>query len=162
MLEEEIITKVVITRPVREAGESLGFLPGSYLEKLHPYLLPLLDAFYEIVGKATTDKWMEDGTLEILPLAFARGITRKNCLLILDEAQNATLTQLRMFLTRIGLESKMIINGDPRQKDINVNDFKFVFDKLDGMENVSCITLTNEDIKRHPLIAEILTRIGEE
>ena len=118
MLIEKKIERVILSRPAVEAGEKLGFLPGDMKEKVDPYLRPLYDALYELFGADKIDKKIEAGEIEIAPLAFMRGRTLKNCFAILDEAQNATETQIKMFLTRIGENSKLVVNGDPSQIDL--------------------------------------------
>ena len=118
MLMEKKIDRVILSRPAVEAGEKLGFLPGDMKEKVDPYLRPLYDALYELFGADKIDKKIESGEIEIAPLAFMRGRTLKNCFAILDEAQNATETQIKMFLTRIGENSKLVVNGDPTQIDL--------------------------------------------
>ena len=115
---EKKIERVILSRPAVEAGEKLGFLPGDMKEKVDPYLRPLYDALYELFGADKIDKKIETGEIEIAPLAFMRGRTLKNCFAILDEAQNATETQIKMFLTRIGENSKLVVNGDPSQIDL--------------------------------------------
>ena len=118
LLMEKKIERVILSRPAVEAGEKLGFLPGDMKEKVDPYLRPLYDALYELFGVDKIDKKIESGEIEIAPLAFMRGRTLKNCFAILDEAQNATETQIKMFLTRIGENSKLVVNGDPSQIDL--------------------------------------------
>ena len=118
LLMEKKIDRVILSRPAVEAGEKLGFLPGDMKEKVDPYLRPLYDALYELFGAEKIDKKIENGEIEIAPLAFMRGRTLKNCYAILDEAQNATETQIKMFLTRIGENSKLVVNGDPSQIDL--------------------------------------------
>ena len=118
LLIEKKIDRVILSRPAVEAGEKLGFLPGDMKEKVDPYLRPLYDALYELFGADKIDKKIETGEIEIAPLAFMRGRTLKNCFAILDEAQNATETQIKMFLTRIGENSKLVVNGDPSQVDL--------------------------------------------
>ena len=118
LLMEKKIDRVILSRPAVEAGEKLGFLPGDLKEKVDPYLRPLYDALYELFGVDKIDKKIETGEIEIAPLAFMRGRTLKNCFAILDEAQNATETQIKMFLTRIGENSKLVVNGDPTQVDL--------------------------------------------
>ena len=118
LLMEKKIDRVILSRPAVEAGEKLGFLPGDMKEKVDPYLRPLYDALYELFGADKIDKKIETGEIEIAPLAFMRGRTLKNCFAILDEAQNATETQIKMFLTRIGENSKLVVNGDPSQVDL--------------------------------------------
>ena len=127
LLMEKKIDRVILSRPAVEAGEKLGFLPGDMKEKVDPYLRPLYDALYELFGADKIEKKIETGEIEIAPLAFMRGRTLKNCFAILDEAQNATETQIKMFLTRIGENSKLVVNGDPSQVDL-INKKTFWFD----------------------------------
>lgn len=161
MLEAGEIKQIVITRPICGAGESLGAMPGDVLEKIHPYLLPVLECFYEFLGTTKTKALIEEGVIQLIPLALMRGLTRKNCLMILDEAQNATLGQIRLFLTRLGENSKMVINGDIKQRDIRDSGLQEVWQKLKKVEGIECIELSREDIVRHPLISIILDKIGE-
>ena len=116
-LKKNIIKKIIITRPAVEAGEKLGFLPGDLKEKVDPYLIPIYDALYEFMGKETIDKFIEKGVIEIAPLAYMRGRTLDNAFIILDEAQNTTSNQMKMFITRLGFHSKMVITGDITQVD---------------------------------------------
>ena len=160
LLIEKRIDRVILSRPAVEAGEKLGFLPGDMKEKVDPYLRPLYDALYELFGADKIDKKIETGEIEIAPLAFMRGRTLKNCFAILDEAQNATETQIKMFLTRIGENSKLVVNGDPSQIDLinksqsglvkskilkNLEEIKIEFDHNDVADPlVSLLGLSNK------------------
>ena len=155
MLLEKKIERVILSRPAVEAGEKLGFLPGDMKEKVDPYLRPLYDALYELFGAEKIDKKIETGEIEIAPLAFMRGRTLKNCFAILDEAQNATETQIKMFLTRIGENSKLIVNGDPSQIDlINKNQSGLIKSKniLKNLSEIKIIEFDHNDVVRHPIV----------
>jgi len=159
MLMEKKIERVILSRPAVEAGEKLGFLPGDMKEKVDPYLRPLYDALYELFGFETIDKKIETGEIEIAPLAFMRGRTLKNCFAILDEAQNATETQIKMFLTRIGENSKLAVNGDPSQVDlINKSYSGLVKSKniLSDIKEVKIVEFDHKDVVRHPLVSKII------
>ena len=159
LLMEKKIERVILSRPAVEAGEKLGFLPGDMKEKVDPYLRPLYDALYELFGADKIDKKIETGEIEIAPLAFMRGRTLKNCFAILDEAQNATETQIKMFLTRIGENSKLVVNGDPSQVDlINKRDSGLIKSKniLKGLEEIKIIEFDHHDVVRHPLVSKII------
>jgi phosphate starvation-inducible protein PhoH and related proteins len=159
LLMEKKIERVILSRPAVEAGEKLGFLPGDMKEKVDPYLRPLYDALYELFGADKIDKKIETGEIEIAPLAFMRGRTLKNCFAILDEAQNATETQIKMFLTRIGENSKLVVNGDPSQVDlINKNDSGLVKSKniLKDLKEIKIIEFDHNDVVRHPLVSKII------
>jgi len=159
MLMEKKIERVILSRPAVEAGEKLGFLPGDMKEKVDPYLRPLYDALYELFGVDKVDKKIESGEIEIAPLAFMRGRTLKNCFAILDEAQNATETQIKMFLTRIGENSKLVVNGDPTQIDlINKFDSGLVKSKniLKNLKEIKIIEFDHNDVVRHPLVSKII------
>ena len=156
MLMEKKVERVILSRPAVEAGEKLGFLPGDMKEKVDPYLRPLYDALYELFG---FDKKIETGEIEIAPLAFMRGRTLKNCFAILDEAQNATDTQIKMFLTRIGENSKLVVNGDPSQIDlINKSHSGLVKSKniLSDIKEVKIVEFDHADVVRHPLVSKII------
>ena len=156
------IEKIVLTRPVVEAGEALGFLPGDLKEKLHPYLLPLLDSIEDHVGPFMLQKLMEQGKIEVAPLAFMRGRTFNNAFVILDEAQNTTREQMRMFLTRLGYNSQFCINGDPTQSDLELqinaeHGLAWAVRKLRGaLAEVSIVEFRSKDIVRNPLIGKLL------
>ena len=159
MLIEKKIERVILSRPAVEAGEKLGFLPGDMKEKVDPYLRPLYDALYELFGADKIDKKIESGEIEIAPLAFMRGRTLKNCFAILDEAQNATETQIKMFLTRIGENSKLVVNGDPSQIDlINKSQSGLIKSKkiLKGLKEIKFIEFDHKDVIRHPLVSKII------
>ncbi|TVP84698.1 MAG: PhoH family protein [Acholeplasmataceae bacterium] len=153
--------KLILTRPVVEAGESLGFLPGDLKEKVDPYLVPLYDALYEMLGTQTTNALMEKGLIEIAPLAYMRGRTLENAFVILDEAQNTTQGQMKMFLTRLGFASKMVITGDPSQSDLakgTPQGLHQALSILKKMEDIKIITFDKLDVIRHPLVQRILER----
>ncbi len=159
MLMEKKIERVILSRPAVEAGEKLGFLPGDMKEKVDPYLRPLYDALYELFGTDKIDKKIESGEIEIAPLAFMRGRTLKNCFAILDEAQNATETQIKMFLTRIGENSKLVVNGDPSQIDlINKTQSGLIKSKniLQHLKEIKIIEFDHNDVVRHPLVSKII------
>ena len=159
LLMEKKIDRVILSRPAVEAGEKLGFLPGDMKEKVDPYLRPLYDALYELFGADKIDKKIATGEIEIAPLAFMRGRTLKNCFAILDEAQNATETQIKMFLTRIGENSKLVVNGDPSQVDlINKMHSGLVKSKniLKNIEEIKLIEFDHNDVVRHPLVSKII------
>jgi len=160
LLMEKKIERVILSRPAVEAGEKLGFLPGDMKEKVDPYLRPLYDALYELFGADKIDKKIESGEIEIAPLAFMRGRTLKNCVAILDEAQNATETQIKMFLTRIGENSKLVVNGDPSQIDlINKKYSGLVKSKntLKNLKEIKIIEFDHNDVVRHPLVSKIIS-----
>jgi len=159
LLMEKKIERVILSRPAVEAGEKLGFLPGDMKEKVDPYLRPLYDALYELFGADKIDKKIETGEIEIAPLAFMRGRTLKNCFAILDEAQNATETQIKMFLTRIGENSKLVVNGDPSQVDlINKEHSGLIKSKniLKYLKEIKIIEFDHNDVVRHPLVSKII------
>ena len=159
LLMEKKIERVILSRPAVEAGEKLGFLPGDMKEKVDPYLRPLYDALYELFGADKIDKKIETGEIEIAPLAFMRGRTLKNCFAILDEAQNATETQIKMFLTRIGENSKLVVNGDPSQVDlINKAHSGLIKSKniLKYLKEIKIIEFDHNDVVRHPLVSKII------
>ena len=159
LLMEKKIDRVILSRPAVEAGEKLGFLPGDMKEKVDPYLRPLYDALYELFGADKIDKKIETGEIEIAPLAFMRGRTLKNCFAILDEGQNATETQIKMFLTRIGENSKLVVNGDPSQVDlINKSHSGLIKSKniLKDLNEIKIIEFDHTDVVRHPLVSKII------
>ena len=159
LLMEKKIDRVILSRPAVEAGEKLGFLPGDMKEKVDPYLRPLYDALYELFGADKIDKKIETGEIEIAPLAFMRGRTLKNCFAILDEAQNATETQIKMFLTRIGESSKLVVNGDPSQVDlINKSHSGLIKSRniLKDLKEIKIIEFDHTDVVRHPLVSKII------
>ncbi len=159
LLIEKKIERVILSRPAVEAGEKLGFLPGDMKEKVDPYLRPLYDALYELFGADKIDKKIESGEIEIAPLAFMRGRTLKNCFAILDEAQNATETQIKMFLTRIGENSKLVVNGDPSQVDLIDKSKSGLIksrDILKKLKEIKIIEFDHNDVVRHPLVSKII------
>ena len=159
MLLEKKIDRIILSRPAVEAGERLGFLPGDMREKVDPYLRPLYDSLYDLLDYEKIQKKIEIGDIEIAPLAFMRGRTLKNSFAILDEAQNATDTQIKMFLTRIGENSKIVINGDPSQIDLpnksnsGLNRSKKI---LSNIDEISTIDFDHNDVVRHPLVSKIV------
>ena len=152
------IEKIILTRPAVEAGEKLGFLPGDLQEKVDPYLRPLYDALQEMLGVETYAKLMEKGSIEVAPLAYMRGRTLSNAFIILDEAQNTTKEQMKMFLTRMGEGSKMIITGDVTQIDLDGKQSGLLHATrvLDGVEGVGICMLTAKDVVRHPMVMRII------
>jgi phosphate starvation-inducible PhoH-like protein len=152
--------KITITRPIVEAGERLGFLPGSFEDKVHPYMLPIYDTLDELVGTEGPQRTALNKSLEVAPLAYLRGRTFKNSVCILDEAQNCTYTQLKLFLTRLGQNSKLIITGDPKQSDLlgKIAVMEIV-EKLRGVKGIGVVDLPDSSIVRHPLISAIVERI---
>ncbi len=153
------VEKIILTRPAVEAGEKLGFLPGDLQNKVDPYLRPLYDALQEMFGLENYLKLMERGVIEIAPLAYMRGRTLSNAFIILDEAQNTTKEQMKMFLTRLGDGSKMVITGDVTQVDLpegKKSGLKHAAEILRNIEGISVITLTHKDVVRHPLVMNII------
>lgn len=158
-LKEREVKKIVLTRPAVEAGERLGFLPGDMKEKLDPYLQPLYDALHDMIPFKKLETWIEDGTVQIAPLAFMRGRTLENAFVILDEAQNATVSQLKMFLTRMGVSSKFIMTGDSTQIDLpkkNESGLIQAMRILADIEGISIIRFDERDIVRHKLVKRIV------
>lgn len=153
------IKRIILTRPAVEAGESLGFLPGDLKEKVDPYLRPVYDALYTIFGQEHTNRLMERGLIEIAPLAYMRGRTLDDAFVILDEAQNTTIAQMKMFLTRLGFGSKMIINGDRTQIDLPRGVQSGLIDaqdKLQAIKRIKFVTFDEFDVVRHPVVADII------
>ncbi|MDI3311124.1 MAG: PhoH family protein, partial [Thermoanaerobacterium sp.] len=158
-LKNKEIGRIILTRPAVEAGERLGFLPGDLQEKVDPYLRPLYDALYDILGAETFQKYMEKGLIEVAPLAYMRGRTLDDSFIILDEAQNTTPEQMKMFLTRIGFGSKAVITGDVTQVDLpkgKRSGLKDVIEILNGIEGIEFVLLKEQDVIRHPLVAKIV------
>ena len=154
------VNRIILTRPAIEAGEKLGFLPGDLQSKVDPYLRPLYDALYEIMGAETFQKNMEKGLIEVAPLAYMRGRTLDNAFVVLDEAQNTTPAQMKMFLTRIGFGSKAIITGDMTQKDLPDGAKSGLDDALrvlKGIDEIGVCMLTSQDVVRHPLVQKIVS-----
>ncbi|MBX2856914.1 MAG: PhoH family protein [Rhodobacteraceae bacterium] len=159
MLLEKRVDKIILSRPAVEAGERLGFLPGDMKEKIDPYLRPLYDALNDFYPGAKVEKLIEDGSVEVAPLAFMRGRTLSNAFIVLDEAQNTTEMQMRMFLTRMGENSRMVVTGDPSQVDLPRgvrSGLREALSILQGVEGVGVIELTDVDVVRHPLVARIV------
>lgn len=160
-LKNNEVKKIILTRPAVEAGENLGFLPGDLKEKVDPYLRPLYDALYDMLGVEQTEKLMEKGVIEIAPLAYMRGRTLEDAYVILDEAQNTTDNQMKMFLTRLGFRSKMIVTGDISQIDLPRNTTSGLIralDILEGVKGISFIHLSAMDVVRHSVVQRIIER----
>lgn len=158
-LKRQLVDRIVLVRPAVEAGEQLGFLPGDLQEKINPYLRPLFDALSDITGAAKIARYMSSGVIEASPLAYMRGRTLNNSFVILDEAQNTTLGQMKMFLTRLGVQSKAVVTGDVTQVDLpdkNQSGLILVRDILRGTEGVSFVEMGGEDVVRHPLVRRIV------
>ena len=159
MLLEKKVERIILSRPAVEAGERLGFLPGDMKDKIDPYLRPLYDSLYELLDYDKIQRKIESGAIEIAPLAFMRGRTLKNSFAILDEAQNATRIQIKMFLTRIGENSKLVVNGDPSQIDLpNKNQSGLAESQniLKGIKEIAVINFDHQDVVRHPLVTKIV------
>jgi len=159
MLLEKKVERIILSRPAVEAGERLGFLPGDMKDKIDPYLRPLYDSLYDLLDYDKIQRKIESGAIEIAPLAFMRGRTLKNSFAILDEAQNATRIQIKMFLTRIGEKSKLVVNGDPSQIDLpNKNQSGLVESQniLKGIKEIAVINFDHQDVMRHPLVTKIV------
>ncbi len=164
MLLDKKIDKIILSRPAVEAGERLGFLPGDMKEKVDPYLQPLYDSLYDLLGYEKIQKKIEIGEIEIAPLAFMRGRTLKNCFAILDEAQNATKTQIKMFLTRIGENSKLVVNGDPSQIDLlnkNSSGLTNSTEILKKLKEIAILEFDQRDVVRNPLVSKIVEAYQE-
>lgn len=158
-LERETVQRLVLTRPAVEAGERLGFLPGDLVQKVDPYLRPLYDALYDLMGYERVQRLFEKQTIEIAPLAYMRGRTLNHAFVILDEAQNTTPEQMKMFLTRIGFGSKAVINGDPSQVDLprgQLSGLTHAVDVLESVQGIATTRFTSRDVVRHPLVARIV------
>ena len=158
------VSRIILTRPAIEAGEKLGFLPGDLQSKVDPYLRPLYDALYQIMGPESFQKNMEKGLIEVAPLAYMRGRTLDNAFIILDEAQNTTPAQMKMFLTRIGFGSKVIITGDLTQKDLPItatSGLDVALKVLSKVDEIGFATLTGDDVVRHPLVQKIVKAYDE-
>ena len=159
MLLEKKIERIILSRPAVEAGERLGFLPGDMREKVDPYLRPLYDSLYDLLDFEKIQKRIEIGDIEIAPLALMRGRTLKNCFAILDEAQNATDTQIKMFLTRLGENSKIVINGDPSQIDLpnkSLSGLDRSKNLLKHLKEIQIVDFDHNDVVRHPLVSKIV------
>jgi phosphate starvation-inducible PhoH-like protein len=164
MMLEGTVDKIILSRPAVEAGENLGFLPGDLKDKVDPYLRPLYDALYEMLPAEQVDKKLALGEIEIAPLAFMRGRTLANAFVILDEAQNTTPMQMKMFLTRLGENSRMVVNGDLSQVDLPrgvISGLRDALDTLKGIGNIGSVTFTANDVVRHGLVAKIVKAYEE-
>jgi phosphate starvation-inducible PhoH-like protein len=160
MLERGAVERIILSRPAVEAGERLGFLPGDMREKVDPYLRPLYDALYDMMPADKVERGLQSGIIEVAPLAFMRGRTLARAAIILDEAQNSTTMQMKMFLTRLGEDSKMIVTGDPTQIDLRPGEVSGLNEAtriLDHVEGISVIRFTGADVVRHPLVQRIVT-----
>ncbi len=158
-LESGAVSRIVLSRPAVEAGENLGFLPGDMREKLDPYLRPLWDALNDRMGPKRLAQHLDDGTIEIAPVAFMRGRTLNNAFVLIDEAQNCTYGQLKMLLTRLGWHSTMVMTGDPDQTDLlpELSGLASIGTRLEGLDDVAVVRLTQEDVVRHPLVGRMLS-----
>src|SRR5579871_1535150 len=157
-LDEARVSRIVLTRPAVEAGESLGFLPGDLQDKLAPYLRPLYDALTERLGTKRLKALVAEGVIEIAPVAYMRGRTLNDCFIVIDEAQNCTYGQLKMLLTRLGWRSTMVLTGDPDQTDLlpGLSGLRDIADRLERVESIAVVRLGEADIVRHPLVGEML------
>ena len=158
-LERNLVRRIVLTRPAVEAGEKLGFLPGDLAQKVYPYLRPLYDALFEMLGFEKVEKYLERGIIEIAPLAYMRGRTLNDAFIILDESQNTTVEQMKMFLTRIGFSSKAVITGDITQVDLprgQYSGLKHAIDVLSEVDEISFNHFTAKDVVRHPIVQRIV------
>ena len=157
-LEAGNVDRIVLSRPAVEAGESLGFLPGDMHEKLAPYLRPLYDALNDRIGGKRVRQYLADGTIEIAPIAYMRGRTLNNAFVVIDEAQNCTYGQIKMLLTRLGWHSTMVLTGDPDQSDLlnGLSGLSDIANRLEAVPGIAVVRLTEQDIVRHPLVAEML------
>lgn len=163
-LRQEKKQRIILTRPAVEAGESLGFLPGDMKEKVDPYLRPLYDALYDMLGQETVEKYLEKQVIEIAPLAFMRGRTLNDAIVILDEAQNTTKAQMKMFLTRMGKNTQLVINGDVTQIDLIRKEDSGLMQATKILKGINGIAITNlhaNDVIRHPLVQKIIERYSE-
>ena len=162
-LQAKQVNRIILTRPAVEAGERLGFLPGTLHEKIDPYLRPLFDALHDMLDPEAIPRLMASGTIEVAPLAYMRGRTLNDSFIILDEAQNTSPEQMKMFLTRLGFSSKMVVTGDITQIDLPTHQesgLSIVRDILEGIDNISFMDLTSEDVVRHRLVSEIVDAYG--
>lgn len=157
-LEAGDVARIVLSRPAIEAGEALGYLPGSAEDKLSPYLRPLYDALTDRMGSKRMRAALEDGTIEVAPIAFMRGRTLNNAFVVIDEAQNCLYSQLKMLLTRLGARSTMVVTGDPDQSDLmeGMSGLAEIAERVAGLEGLEVVRLTESDVVRHPLVARML------
>jgi len=161
-LLDKRVEKIIVTRPVIESGRGLGFLPGTFEEKIHPYLVPVLEEMQYRLNSSRVEAYREQGKIEVVPLEYMRGRNFHNCFMILDEAQNATFEQLKMFITRIGWDSKAVINGDIDQTDLVARDrggLEEFLERLQDIVGVGIAELTDEDIIRNPIISKVLNAL---
>lgn len=161
-LLDKRVEKIIVTRPVIESGRGLGFLPGTFEEKIHPYLVPVLEEMQYRLNTNRVQAYREEGRIEVVPLEYMRGRNFHNCFMILDEAQNATFEQLKMFITRIGWDSKAVINGDIDQTDLLARDrggLEEFLERLEDVVGVGMAELTDEDIIRNPIISKVLNAL---
>jgi len=158
-LKRKQVGRIILTRPAVEAGESLGFLPGTLTEKVDPYLRPLYDALFDMMDAEKSSSMLERGVIEIAPLAYMRGRTLNDSFVILDEAQNTTAEQMKMFLTRLGFGSRIVVTGDITQVDLprGVSGLRQVRDILDGVKDISFVELSGKDVVRHKLVQRIVS-----
>jgi phosphate starvation-inducible PhoH-like protein len=162
-LQSKDITRIILTRPAVEAGERLGFLPGTLYEKIDPYLRPLYDALHDMIDPDSIPKLMAAGTIEVAPLAYMRGRTLNDAFIILDEAQNTSAEQMKMFLTRLGFGSKVVVTGDTTQVDLPSgvqSGLRVVQEILEGLDDIAFCRLTSTDVVRHRLVGEIVDAYG--
>ncbi|MHC5111294.1 MAG: PhoH family protein [Planctomycetota bacterium] len=165
LLKQHKIKRIVLVRPAVEAGEKLGYLPGDLQAKVNPYLRPLFDAMHDMMSFDQLKRFMQNDVIEVVPLAFMRGRTLNNAAIILDEAQNATVSQMLMFLTRLGHGSKMIVTGDDSQSDLDDGKSSGLRDalrRLEGVEGIAVVRLTKMDIVRHPLVQKVVEKYGRD
>ena len=163
-MKKGLVDKIVITRPVMSAGENIGFLPGTADSKLHPYMLPVFDELDYYVSKEQISYWRNEGKLEIAPIGFMRGRSFHNAFIIGDECQNLSMEQMKMFLTRMGKSSKLIVTGDTSQSDLPISKkgaFQTCLKKLDGLKEVGVVYLNNQDIVRNSIIPSIIEKLEE-
>jgi phosphate starvation-inducible PhoH-like protein len=163
-LNKKLVKKIILARPAVEAGESLGYLPGDYRDKIDPYLRPLYDALTDMLPRERLRKLMEQEVIEVIPIAFMRGRTLNNAFVLLDEAQNCTFLQMKMFLTRLGFNSKSVINGDITQIDLpdnNMSGLVSINDILQGIDGIEFVYLGAEDVVRHRLVKEIISAYAQ-
>lgn len=164
-LKNREVKKIILSRPAVEAGEKLGFLPGDMKEKIDPYLQPLYDALQDMLPPAKLNEYIERGVIQIAPLAFMRGRTLADAIVILDEAQNTTTAQLKMFLTRLGINGKMIVTGDLTQVDLPTaqkSGLRDAIERLDNIPGIAIVAFNQKDIVRHPLVKRIVSAYGKE
>lgn len=155
-------SRIILTRPIVEAGESLGYLPGTFFEKVNPYMMPLYDSIYKLVGDHNEQRDIINASIEVAPLAYLRGRTFDDAICIFDEAQNATLMQFKLFLTRMGQNSKIIVTGDPSQSDLKGPVALLeVMKKLESIKGIGIVNFKNDSVVRHPLVAKIVDVLGE-